>query len=150
MRQGFLPDVISTDLHTSSMNDGMKDMTNVMSKFLRIALAAGLALSFTNVFAQDAEQTPTVEYTLVGQIGSQGFEWVGVGGEIDGVRYSHIVDPRTGLGLTHRVAATVRAPSGALADALASAACVVGGTRRLIDDLEGMKTEALGGVASPK
>lgn len=58
----------------------------MMSKFLRLALAAALALSFTTVFAQDAEQTPTVEYTLVGQIGSQGFEWVGVGGEIDGVR----------------------------------------------------------------
>ncbi len=57
-----------------------------MSKFLRIALAAALALSFTTVFAQDDAPTPTVEYTLVGQIGSQGFEWVGVGGDIDGVR----------------------------------------------------------------
>ena len=34
IRQGFLPDSISTDLHTSSMNAGMKDMDNVMSKFL--------------------------------------------------------------------------------------------------------------------
>jgi dihydroorotase len=33
-RQGFWPDSISTDLHTSSMKGGMKDMTNVMSKFL--------------------------------------------------------------------------------------------------------------------
>ncbi len=39
MRQGFLPDVISTDLHTSSMNDGMKDMTNVMSKFLNMGMS---------------------------------------------------------------------------------------------------------------
>jgi dihydroorotase len=31
---GFLPDSISTDLHTGSMNAGMKDMTNVMSKVL--------------------------------------------------------------------------------------------------------------------
>ena len=45
--------------------------------------------------------------------------------EIDGTRYAHIIDPRTGLGLTRRTAATVIAPSGWLADALASAACVL-------------------------
>jgi dihydroorotase len=40
LREGFLPDSISTDLHIASMNTGMKDMLNVMSKFL----AAGLPL----------------------------------------------------------------------------------------------------------
>ena len=39
MQQGFLPDTISTDLHVSSMNVGMKDMLNVMSKFLAIGMA---------------------------------------------------------------------------------------------------------------
>jgi dihydroorotase len=34
MEARFLPDSISTDLHVSSMNAGMKDMLNVMSKFL--------------------------------------------------------------------------------------------------------------------
>ena len=34
IRQGFWPDSISTDLHIGSMNAGMKDMTNVMSKIL--------------------------------------------------------------------------------------------------------------------
>lgn len=34
IRAGFLPDSISTDLHIGSMNAGMKDMLNVMSKFL--------------------------------------------------------------------------------------------------------------------
>jgi len=34
MRAGFGPDSISTDLHISSMNAGMKDLLNVMSKFL--------------------------------------------------------------------------------------------------------------------
>jgi dihydroorotase len=33
---GFYPDSISTDLHTGSMNAGMKDMTNVMSKILNL------------------------------------------------------------------------------------------------------------------
>jgi dihydroorotase len=38
VRQGFLPDSISTDLHTDSMNAGMKDMLNVMSKFLNMGV----------------------------------------------------------------------------------------------------------------
>jgi dihydroorotase len=37
--QGFLPDMISTDLHTGSMNAGMKDMLNVMSKFLNMGVS---------------------------------------------------------------------------------------------------------------
>ena len=37
--QGFLPDSISTDLHTGSMNDAMVDMTTVMSKFLAIGMS---------------------------------------------------------------------------------------------------------------
>src|SRR6266849_8284864 len=36
IQQGFVPDSISTDLHTGSMNGGMKDMLNVMSKFLNM------------------------------------------------------------------------------------------------------------------
>ncbi|MEJ7768311.1 MAG: amidohydrolase/deacetylase family metallohydrolase [Chitinophagaceae bacterium] len=39
MQQGFQPDVISTDLHTESMNSGMKDMSNVMSKFLNMGMS---------------------------------------------------------------------------------------------------------------
>ncbi|HEY6571744.1 MAG TPA: amidohydrolase/deacetylase family metallohydrolase [Candidatus Eisenbacteria bacterium] len=35
---GFLPDSISTDLHVGSMNSGMKDILNVMSKFLALGL----------------------------------------------------------------------------------------------------------------
>jgi len=38
MDQGFIPDMISTDLHTGSMNAGMKDMLNVMSKFLNMGM----------------------------------------------------------------------------------------------------------------
>jgi dihydroorotase len=37
-QQGFMPDVISSDLHDQSMNAGMKDMTNVMSKFLALGM----------------------------------------------------------------------------------------------------------------
>jgi dihydroorotase len=38
VKAGFLPDSISTDLHTSSMNQGMKDMLNVMDKFLAVGV----------------------------------------------------------------------------------------------------------------
>jgi len=38
IRQGFGPDSISTDLHIGSMNAGMKDMLNVMSKFLNMGM----------------------------------------------------------------------------------------------------------------
>ncbi len=37
--QGFWPDSISTDLHVGSMNSGMKDQTNVMSKFLALGMS---------------------------------------------------------------------------------------------------------------
>jgi dihydroorotase len=39
IQQGFLPDAISTDLHIGSMNTGMKDQLNVMSKFLALGLS---------------------------------------------------------------------------------------------------------------
>jgi thiamine biosynthesis lipoprotein len=51
--------------------------------------------------------------------------------EFDGVRYSHIVDPRTGLGLTRRSSATVIAADGITADRLATAVSVLGPERGL-------------------
>lgn len=38
IKQGLKPNSISTDLHTGSMNGGMKDMLNVMSKLLNCGL----------------------------------------------------------------------------------------------------------------
>ncbi len=45
--------------------------------------------------------------------------------EINGKRYSHIVNPKTGLGLTHQRNVTIIAPDGALADWLATACSVL-------------------------
>jgi len=59
--------------------------------------------------------------------------------EIDGVRYGHVVDPRTGLGVAGPAAVTVIARDCTTADALATAALVLGpeaGTR-LIDATPG-------------
>ena len=38
VRQGWIPDTISTDLHIGIMNAGMKDMTTTMSKFLALGV----------------------------------------------------------------------------------------------------------------
>jgi dihydroorotase len=38
VQQGFWPNSISTDLHTSSMLGGMQDMSNLMSKFLNMGM----------------------------------------------------------------------------------------------------------------
>lgn len=46
--------------------------------------------------------------------------------EIEGVRYSHILSPKTGLGLTEPVACSVIAPDCTTSDALATAMCVLG------------------------
>ena len=39
IKQGFIANTISSDLHTGSMNGGMKDMCNLMSKFLNMGLS---------------------------------------------------------------------------------------------------------------
>jgi FAD:protein FMN transferase len=46
--------------------------------------------------------------------------------EIGGKRYSHIVDPRTGLGITGRSAVTVIAPDCITADSYTKPICVLG------------------------
>jgi dihydroorotase len=39
IQQGFITDVISSDLHTGSMNSAMKDMANLLSKFMAMGLS---------------------------------------------------------------------------------------------------------------
>ncbi len=60
--------------------------------------------------------------------------------EIDGIRYSHIVDPKTGLGLRGPSSVTVVAPSATGSDSLATAVSVLGPERglKLIDCIEGV------------
>lgn len=47
--------------------------------------------------------------------------------EIAGVRYSHIIDSTTGLGVTNRVVCTVIAPLGLISDPVATAVCAMDG-----------------------
>ena len=55
--------------------------------------------------------------------------------EINDVRYSHILDPRTGIGLKHSIAVTVIANDATTADVLATALSVVGidGAKEFLD-----------------
>ncbi|PYV39614.1 MAG: FAD:protein FMN transferase [Acidobacteria bacterium] len=59
--------------------------------------------------------------------------------EIGGKRYSHIVDPRTGIGLIGHSSVTVVAPKGIASDSLATAVSVLGPKRglELVDSMEG-------------
>ena len=61
--------------------------------------------------------------------------------EIKGVRYSHLLDPKTGLGLTTRSSVTVVAADATTADALASAVSVLGFDRgmQLVDRTRGVE-----------
>jgi thiamine biosynthesis lipoprotein len=49
--------------------------------------------------------------------------------EIGGKRYSHIVDPKTGIGLVGRRSVSVIAPNGLTSDGLDTAACILGPER---------------------
>jgi thiamine biosynthesis lipoprotein len=70
--------------------------------------------------------------------------------EIDGKRFSHIVDPKTGLGLTIRSSVTVIAKDGKTADGLATALSVMGPERglKLIESID--RAAALFIVATDK
>ena len=45
--------------------------------------------------------------------------------EIEGVRYSHVIDPRTGLGVTGSRYCCVKGPSALATDAAATAGCIL-------------------------
>ena len=60
--------------------------------------------------------------------------------EIAGKRYSHIIDPKTGIGQVGRRSVTVVAPNATTSDALDTAVCVMGLERglKMIESLDGV------------
>ena len=94
--------------------------------------ATGWRIGIASLREPDA--APTMFATLANcSISTSGdaYQFVEIGGQ----RYSHIVDPKTGLGLTERCSVTVIASDGITADALATAVSVLGPERglKLID-----------------
>ncbi len=62
----LLPDVISTDLHLRSWMEGMKDMNNVMSKFLIHGVPLGDVIRMSTVEAAKAIRRPELGTLSVG------------------------------------------------------------------------------------
>ena len=65
-QQGFYPDVISTDLHIGSMNSGMKDILNVMSKFLNLGMPLNDVIRANTARAADIIKRPELGHLGVG------------------------------------------------------------------------------------
>jgi Predicted amidohydrolase len=65
-QQGFRPDSISTDLHTGSMNGGMKDMTNTMSKILNLGSPIGEVIRMSTWSAASEIKRPQLGNLDVG------------------------------------------------------------------------------------
>jgi len=65
--------------------------------------------------------------------------------EIDGKRYSHIVDPRTGIGLTDHSLVTIIAPNATTADALSKPVSVLGPKEglKLVESISGASVRVL-------
>lgn len=76
-----------------------------------------------SVFNEKSDHLPTYVHLKNQAIATSGdlFQFV----ELDGIRYSHIVDPKSGIGLTERRLVSVIAPKGIEADSLATALSVV-------------------------
>ena len=65
-RQGFFPDVISTDLHIGSMNSGMKDILNTMSKFLNLGMPLTEVIRSNTSKAAEVIKRPDLGHLSVG------------------------------------------------------------------------------------
>jgi dihydroorotase len=67
--QGFWPDTISTDLHGSSMVGGMKEMANVMSKFLNLGMSLPDAIAKSTWKPAQVIKRPDLGHLSVGAPG---------------------------------------------------------------------------------
>ena len=66
MEQGLKPNTISTDLHTGSMNGGMKNLLNVMSKFLNLKMPLSEVLAAATWHPAQVIQKPALGHLSVG------------------------------------------------------------------------------------
>jgi thiamine biosynthesis lipoprotein len=83
----------------------------------------GWAIAIEGTVQNENVETPTSLFTHQ-SIASSGdlYQFL----EVEGQRYSHILDPKTGIGMTTQIRVTILAPTGILADAYASAVSVLG------------------------
>ena len=68
MKAGFLPDTMSTDLHARSANAGVKDILNVMSKFLALGMTLDQVITANTWNAARAIKQDQIGHLSVGAI----------------------------------------------------------------------------------
>lgn len=66
IKGGLYPDIISTDLHTGSMNGGMKDILNTMSKFLNLGMPLPDVIRANTAKAAEVIKRPDLGHLGVG------------------------------------------------------------------------------------
>lgn len=66
VRQGWLPDTISTDLYARSMNAALKDMTTVMSKFLAVGVPLAEIVRMSTLAPAETIHRPELGHLSVG------------------------------------------------------------------------------------
>lgn len=81
----------------------------------------GWAVNIPHQISGDSSNVITVAHSAVATSGDA-VQYVKIGD----TRYSHVINPRTGLGLTDQPTSTVVAPSGIVADALATTVGILG------------------------
>jgi dihydroorotase len=98
LKEGFLPDTISTDIHVASMSGGMKDLPNVMSKFL------ALGMSFDDVILRTT-------WNAARAIGQEALGHLSIGANADVAvwriekgQFGFVDGPGTRLDATQRIA----------------------------------------------
>jgi dihydroorotase len=68
IKAGFLPDTISTDLHTESMNAGLKDLLELMSKFLALGMTRDQVIAANTWNAAKAIKQDELGHLSVGAV----------------------------------------------------------------------------------
>jgi dihydroorotase len=68
IKQGLKPNTISTDFHTGSMNGGMKDQSNVMSKFLNMGLSIQEVIKASTWASAQVIKKPELGHLSVGAV----------------------------------------------------------------------------------
>ncbi|MBD2752661.1 amidohydrolase/deacetylase family metallohydrolase [Spirosoma validum] len=68
IKSGFFPNTISTDIHTGSMNNAMKDMLNVMSKFIAMGMDLPSVIKASTWSPAQAIKRPELGSLSVGSV----------------------------------------------------------------------------------
>lgn len=68
IKSGFFPNTISTDIHTGSMNNAMKDMLNVMSKFMAMGMDLPSVIKASTWNSAQAIKRPELGSLSVGSV----------------------------------------------------------------------------------